>query len=598
MMANITKLLSPIGLVLICTNLHSAANEDNNDQKPAQNGYAEILRPKAKAKIKNTGTLQNQPYQPIKKQDEAEQIPEIDMFIGESRVFPAPGVGRIAVGNGQIMTAAALDNKEIILFANAAGTSSLFIWNEDGRYQRVKINIVPGDTSRFAREITSFLATIPNAKSSIIGDKVIVEGDNLSDIDIAKIDELTKRYPQIVNFTNRVGWEKMILMDVKVVELPINGLREMGLKWNTTGGAAIGGIWSPIRRGNQDGLQVTTQSTPVTNADGSTTSIPLSSSLSVLSAINMGLNAQLNLLAQEGKASILAEPQLSARNGAKATFLAGGEYPYTVSTLNGPTVLFKPYGIKLDIVPKVDKNGVIRATIDSEVSTIDSSISTTAGPALSTRKTNTEFNVKSGETLVLAGLLSRKTSFNIDKLPFFSDLPILGPLFRSQRFQNDETELVVFVTPTVVDSRSPGLNDRVERATQRLQEDWGKQPYLNLPNQPVVPAPALPTTFPEASASLPASTSITPAVMTPSNSTINPPSNQAIVSKKAMRVQTAGLAIRAEPNLKSTILTRLERGDIVYLTNIEAKKADAITWFHIAMGDGQGWIASQWLKPY
>ncbi len=601
-MANIAKLLCPIGLVFICTNLHSAPSEDTNEQKPPQNGYAEILRPKvkAKAKTKNAATLQNQPhqpYQPIKKQDDAEQIPEVDMFVGESRVFPAPGVGRIAVGNGQIMTAAALDNKEIILFANAAGTSSLFIWNEDGRYQRVKINIVPGDTTRFAREITSFLATIPNAKSSIISDKVIVEGDNLSDIDIAKIDELAKRYPQIVNFTNRLGWEQMILMDVKVVEFPINGLREMGLKWSATGGAAIGGIWSPIRRGNQDGLQVATATTPVTNADGSTTGIPLPSGLSVLSAINMGLNAQLNLLAQEGKASILAEPQLSARNGAKATFLAGGEYPYTVSTLNGPTVLFKPYGIKLDIVPKVDRNGVIRATIDSEVSSIDSSISTTAGPALSTRKTNTEFNVKSGETLVLAGLLSRKTSSNIDKLPFFSELPILGPLFRSQRFQNDETELVVFVTPTVVDSRSSGLNERVERATKRLQEDWGKQPYLNLPNKPAVPAPALPTTLPEAPASLPASTPITPAVIASSNPP-STPSNQAIVSKKAMRVQAAGLAIRAEPGLQSTVLTRLERGDIVYLTNIEAQKADAITWFHIAMGDGQGWIASQWLKPY
>jgi Flp pilus assembly secretin CpaC len=178
-------------------------------------------------------------------------LAEIEIFVGESRVFPTPGVGRIAVGNGAILTAAALDNREVILFANAVGTSSLFVWNEDGRSQRIKVSIVPGDTSRYAREISSFLVKMPGAKTSIIGDKVIVEGDALSDQDLAKIDELSKRYPQVVNFTNRLGWEQMILMDVKVVEFPVNELREIGVKWGATGGAAIGGIWAPGSQGNQ-----------------------------------------------------------------------------------------------------------------------------------------------------------------------------------------------------------------------------------------------------------------------------------------------------------------------------------------------------------
>jgi len=180
----------------------------------------------------------------------------------------------------------------------------------------------------------------------------------------------------------------------------------------------------------------------------------------------------------------LAEPQLSARNGSKATFLAGGEYPYTVSSINGPTVMFKPYGIRLDIVPRVDRNGIVRATIESEVSAIDASISTPAGPALSTRKTTTEFNVNSGETLVLSGLISRKTTTSIDKVPGLGDIPLLGALFRSKRFQNDETELVVFVTPTIVDSHSPGLVDRIQRTTEKLQSSLGRQPYLSEPLQP------------------------------------------------------------------------------------------------------------------
>ena len=282
-----------------------------------KNGFAEMLKPtRARPRAMPGGVVQNQPYAPIRKPDDEGQIPEIEMFVGESRVFPAPGVARIAVGNGALLTAAALDNKEVILFANGAGTSSLFIWNADGRYQRVKISIVPGDTSRHAREIAAFLSTIPNAKASVVGANIIVEGDDLSDADIVKIEELAKRYPQIVNFTNRIGWEQMVMLDVKVVEFPVTVLREIGLKWSATGGAAIGAIWKPGRRGSDGPYQINI-ATGEANAAPIVTPIPpggplhLPSALNVLSAVNLGLNAQLNLLAQEGKATLLAEPQLT-----------------------------------------------------------------------------------------------------------------------------------------------------------------------------------------------------------------------------------------------------------------------------------------------
>lgn len=470
-----------VGLHLAGTPVFADGTPSTNATSAPINGYAETLRPK----VKRPATVLNQPYNPIQTpQDDAGSLAEIEMFVGESRVFPTPGVGRIAVGNGAILTAAALDNREVILFANAVGTSSLFVWNEDGRYQRLKVVIVPGDTSRFAREISSFLAKMPGARTSIIGDKVIVEGDALSDLDIAKIDELAKRYPQVVNFTNRLGWEQMILMDVKVVEFPVNELREIGVKWGATGGAAIGGIWAPGSRGSPSDYALGITGGPVTAAvTGASLTYPLE--LKLLSAINAGLDGKLNLMANNGKASVLAEPQLSARNGSKASFLAGGEFPYSVSSANGPTVMFKPYGIKLEITPHADRNGVIRATIDSEVSNIDTSVTSSAGPALSTRKTSTEFNVRSGETLVLSGLVTRKTSTTIDKVPGLGDIPILGALFRSTRFQNDETELVVFVTPTVVDSHSPGLVDRVQRTTDKLQQQLGAPPpFLSEPLQP------------------------------------------------------------------------------------------------------------------
>src|SRR5690606_24806400 len=190
---------------------------------------------------------------------------------------------------------------------------------------------------------------------------------------------------------------------------------------------------------------------PIMNPDGAGGPVPLGSSLNLLSAINAGLNAQLRLMEQNGSASILAQPILSARSGAEASFLAGGEFPYSVSNINGTTIQFKPYGIRLEISPRVDHNGVIRARIMSEVSDLDLSVMGAAGPALRTRKTETEFNVMQGGTIVLSGLLTRDVNAAIDKVPFLGDIPVLGALFRSRRFQNNTTELVVCVTPHAAD---------------------------------------------------------------------------------------------------------------------------------------------------
>ena len=418
----------------------------------------------------------------ILKSDDNGPVAELDMLVGESRVFPAPGVARIAVGSGQLLTASALDEREVILFANGIGNTTLFVWTADGRRQRLKVNITAGDVGRVAREVAAFLAPIRNARVSVVGDKVIVEGEELADAERDKIAELARRYPQIVNFTNPVGWEQMVQMDVKVVEFPVSELREMGLKWSTVGGAALGAIWSPLTRGDTTDRMINIPGdVPIVGAEGPAVA---TSSLMAASAFNLGLSARLNLLQQNGTAAVLAEPQLAARSGYKASFLAGGEFPYSVATVNGANVMFKPYGIKLDVEPRVGRNGVVRAVIEAEVSSIDPSVSSSSGPALLTRKTRTEFNVRSGETMVLSGLVQRNSSSDIEKVPLLGDIPLLGQLFRSRRFQNKETELVVFVTPSVVDPATPEMRERVRRTGERLGEELGGAPHLSRPLQP------------------------------------------------------------------------------------------------------------------
>ncbi|MES2950574.1 MAG: pilus assembly protein N-terminal domain-containing protein [Pseudomonadota bacterium] len=471
-----------VALAVFCLSAHAT---DVSAPSPAVAAPAKAISTAKRAAPKPLEVIAAEPPAPLELKSGF--AGEIELFAGETRVITEPKVARLAVGNGKILSAAVLDNKEMLLMATEPGVSSLQVWTRDGRNRRIKVTIVP-ESSRVSREIAAFVTTIPQVKATVIGDKVVVDGDNLSERDLSKIDELAKRYPQVVNFTNRIGWEKMVVMDVKVVEFPTTFLKEMGLKWGATGGMAVGAVVQPYRLGSDGPYQINLQTgsnnaPPIVSSGGGP--IPLSSNLNVLSMINMGLNAQLNLMEQNGTATLLAQPTLSTRSGSKATFLVGGEFPYTVSNLNGTTVVFKPYGIRLEIEPRVDHTGVVRAKIMSEVSDIDTSVSSTGGPALRTRKTETEFNVREGGTIVLSGLLKRDVSSAVDKVPLLGDIPVLGALFRSKRFQNNETELVVFVTPRVTDQNSPAQEESMVRGKDRLQQT----PRVGRPDLLSVPVP-------------------------------------------------------------------------------------------------------------
>lgn len=547
-------------------------------------------------------------YEPIKPSDDRYSILEVDMFVGESRVFPAPNIGRIAVGNGGIMTAAALDDREVIVFANAVGTSSLFVWNKDGRYQKIKINIVAGDTTRVQRDVAMFLSQIPSAKASVVGDQVIVEGDNLSDTDRLKIAKIAEKYPQVVNFTDPTGWEKMIMMDVKVVEFPTSVLRDIGVNWGNPQGAIQGGVaWYPTQR-NAAGVELTTPNAQITGAGGMPLSLPQGAV--ILGGLNLVLNAQVNLLAQKGEAVILAEPILSARNGTEATFLAGGEIPFQGASATGtPFIQFKEYGVKLNITPRADNTGTILAKIATSVTDIDPKFSSASGPAFTKRETNTTFNVKDGQTIVLSGFLKRNQGSQVDKLPLLGDLPVLGPLFRSKRFSDDQTELVIFVTPSVVSAGSPGLRDRVERTTQRLQKTFGPQPFLSDPIQPgadmgkpavtVAPAsePIRPDAASDAGAARPAApTDSMPLLQTAAAKpdgraffTANRPADRDFVR---YRVTRDGVPMRLSADINAQTVLTLSEGAVAE----RLPQPGQGNWTPVQVGDARGWVESEWLQ--
>ncbi len=393
----------------------------------------------------------------------------LEMQVGETRVLAQPGVSRVAIGNGQVLSAVATEGREVVIFARAEGVSSVHVW-AGGRVKAYDVRVVPAGAPRLRAEVESLLARISGARSTLVGGRIVIEGDDLSDDDRARIAALADRYPAVVDFTGQVGWDSMVLLDVQVVEIPSSRLREFGVRWDgmTQGGLNAGMAWDGGSRGRmrRPGEAVIETSAPASSAAG-------------YFGVNALLSARIAALAQSGEAVMLAQPQLLARSGASATFLAGGEVPYASTDSRGnPTTLFKSYGVSLRITPRIDRNGVIRSLIEVEASSVDLALTAPSGPALRTRRASTEFNVRSGDTLVIGGFLSRERADETSGLPWLKDIPVLGALFSSRRYQLRETELAIFVTPKIVSRHEPAMADRVRRGRELVNTAFPEPPRL------------------------------------------------------------------------------------------------------------------------
>lgn len=406
-------------------------------------------------------------------------IQEIQMFAGETRVLPQRDAQRLAVGDAKVLSAAVLDDREILLIANGPGDTMLQVWTRSGRSQRVKITVRQTDTARIARDLQGFLHDVPRLRTRSIGDNVVIEGEGLSDAERDKVAELAKRFPQLIDFTSRVGLDRMFAFDVRFVEISRSGLRDLGIDWTTQGKPLLGiGVIGDLYHDNRTGSTVTR--TLGTGEQRSEVEIAASrvSPFAANVALVGSFFGRLNLLAQKGDAVILASPRLSARNRGEASFLAGGEIPVPVASATGtPSVTFKEYGIRLNILePIADAAGTIRARIRTEVSSLDRSVAAQGVPGLLSRRTETEFNLRNGETLVLSGVLQREQQSDENAIPHLGDVPVLGSLFRSRRFNNRESELVVFVTPWLLEPGEGLLDPRAQILEQRAEQALAPEP--------------------------------------------------------------------------------------------------------------------------
>ncbi|HEY0877290.1 MAG TPA: pilus assembly protein N-terminal domain-containing protein [Zeimonas sp.] len=394
----------------------------------------------------------------------------VELHVGQVHLIRAGELKRVAVGNGKVIQATALDGGQVLVIPEAPGQSTLHLWATDGSESTFEIHVVPADANRLLAEVRAMLGESSRIHARIVGDKVVLEGNELSEEEATRMTEVARRYPQIVNLISRIGLERMIEMDVRMVEIRRDRLDDIGVRWNPSAQGPSFGIIGDLHRSSaflaggaaaEAGFEVRTRVAPFATALGLATSI----------------GSVINLLVQNGDALVLAEPRLSCRSGGAARFIAGGELPVPfASGLGTVSVGFKEYGVKFEVEPVASETGVIAAKIATEISAINFDVQVQDVPGLTKRRAETEVNLRENETLVIAGLLSEDASRSIDKVPGLAELPILGALFRSREFRNNKTELVVFITPRFVTPASDAQRaaiahsaGQVEQMRERLQ---------------------------------------------------------------------------------------------------------------------------------
>jgi pilus assembly protein CpaC len=355
----------------------------------------------------------------------------------------------------------------VVVTATAPGSSSVVLWQENNQsriievFSDVDVSLLreaiernfPGETIEAEAEEGRIVLT-GRASSAAVADQIGKMGAPFS--------------KDIVN-SIRLGLprrQKQVLLKVIFAQVDRAKLNSFGINLFSTGATnTIGAVstqqFSPPGLVSSGGGNSTSGSGSSTGGSGVTSStIGLNDLMNIfLFRPDINLGATIRDLQQQNILEILAEPNLLAASGEPASFLAGGELPYPIVTgvagQSTVSVQFKPFGIKLDFTGTIEDDDTIRLKVLPEVSSLDFAnavvISGFTLPAIATRHAETIVDLRDGQSFGIAGLLDQRTTSQFSKVPGIGDLPVIGQLFRSRSVSKTNSELVVIVTPTIVD---------------------------------------------------------------------------------------------------------------------------------------------------
>ncbi len=376
----------------------------------------------------------------------------LHVLVGRSIVISMPArLKRVYVSNPAVVDSFTSSPSEIVVTAKTPGVSSLILWNEIGQSQTYLVSS-DVEVATLQKEIHQALP-LDNINVEARQDRISLSGMALSDASADTAVKLAGMYTKSVvnSMTVMHSHPKQVKLKVQMIEIDRSKLDQFGINLFSEGkntGATQTGQFPSVSTGGSGGVPGPPQ---LTATD------PLN-----LLLFNTGLNVGLTLRDLQGKQvlQILAEPTITTLSGQKASFLSGGEFPFPVvqgssSGATSITIQFRSFGVKLEFIPIVNDDGTIQLKVLPEVSALDYtnsvSISGYTIPAISTRRADTQVELRDGQSFAISGLLDHRTTDILSKMPGIGDIPVLGQLFRSKNINHSVVELVVVVTPTVVD---------------------------------------------------------------------------------------------------------------------------------------------------
>ena len=395
---------------------------------------------------------------------------------------------RVSIANPAIADLIVISPTQLQINGARIGSTSLIVWEKGGKTSFFDIR-VKGDISLLEQQIREIA---PNDSITVdyANDTIVLAGKAANDRTIDKVVQIAQAYaskestasgqnsgpsdnPQTDEATDKksgndsqvkvlnhivVDEPQQVLLEVKVAQVDKNALKSLGISVLVKGKSGEG-------FSNLVGAPDTGSASTTPGIAGSISSLGAFGPLGLYqlggSLYKTGLGGVLKALATKNLAKILAEPNLLVKSGQEGKFLAGSKIPIQVvsgvGAISGTSIQFIDVGVKLNFKPVVMENGLISLKIDpAEVSSISGTLSVNGYPIIDTREIRTDVQLKDGESLVLAGLLSEETIKTMSKIPLLGDIPILGALFRSTQDDLKQKELVFFITPKIVKAYAPG----------------------------------------------------------------------------------------------------------------------------------------------
>jgi pilus assembly protein CpaC len=408
---------------------------------------------------------------------------ELQLLVGRSMVVNVgTAITRVSLTSPDIADALVTTTNQLLVHGKTPGTISMFVWDRAGSIRRYEV-VVTRDLSQLGVQLQQLFPGEPISVTSN-GKDVVIAGTVSSKYVVEKAAAVAAGYVEnkddVVNLLRQQEGiaSTQVLLRVRFAEVNRSAMTDLGVNIFSDG--------KDQKLGSSG-----TQQFPMPFFDQRQ---PMVGDHMVFSDyLNLfffdqvhQLGAVVKALQAKGLFQMLAEPNLIAENGKEASFLAGGEYPYPVAQGGAGnlsiTIVFKEFGIRLRFTPTVLGGDLIHLKVQPEVSSLDFSNAVVANgfrvPALSTRRAETEIELRDNQTFAIAGLMNNTVASSLQKVPGIGDIPVLGLLFRSKAASKEQTELVVMITPQIVRQGSLGAAPGLPRLNE---------PFLQLPRRTIPP---------------------------------------------------------------------------------------------------------------